>query len=54
MTSFLDIRCGCYVGAIGPVYYCLDVYTFNMVPTWHCGILIGCCNHYFILMWKCL
>ena len=38
MTSFLDIHCGCNADVIGPIYYCLDVYTFGMVPTWHHGI----------------
>ena len=38
MTSFLDIHCECDADVIGPVYYCLDAYTFGMVPTWHCDI----------------
>ena len=38
MTSFLDIHCGCDANVIGPIYYCLDAYTFGMVPTWHHGI----------------
>ena len=54
MTSFLDIHYGYDADVIGPVYYCLDVNTFGMVPTWHCGILRGYCNYYFILMCKCL
>ena len=54
MTSFLDIHCGYDVDVIGPIYYCLDANTFGMVPTWHCGILRGYCNYYFILMCKCL
>ena len=54
MTSFLDICYGCDVDVIGPIYYCLNAYTFGMMPTWHHGILRGCCNYYFILMWKCL
>ena len=54
MTSFLDIRYGYNADVIGPIYYCLDTNTFGMVPTWHCGMLRGYCNYYFILMCKCL
>ena len=39
MTSFLDICYGYDVDVIGPVYYCLDVNTFGMVPMGHCGML---------------
>ena len=54
MTSFLDIRYGYDADMIRPVYYCLDVNTFGMVPTGHCGMLRGYCNYYLILMCKCL